>query len=83
MHLVWFAIRSGGGDFLAVVEADGTTPVGPVQEVNGGSGYGSQAAAVLHFGLPSGPDRSYVVEGPDAGGKGRHSCSCGPPRRER
>ena len=60
--LVGGAARDEIGATVRLFEADGTTPVGPVQEVNGGRGYGSQAAAVLHFGLPSGPDRGYVVE---------------------
>ena len=35
---------------------------GAVQEVNGGSGHGSQNPAVVHFGLPDGPARTHVVE---------------------
>ena len=33
----------------------------PIQEVNGGSGYGTQLTPILHFGLPAGPDQSYIV----------------------
>ena len=29
--------------------------------MNGGSGIGSQGPAVVHFGLPLGPDHRYVV----------------------
>jgi hypothetical protein len=50
------------GATIRVFEADGITPVGPLQEVSGGSGIGSQGPATVHFGLPDGPDKSYVVE---------------------
>ena len=32
-----------------------------VREVNGGRGHGSQDPAYVHFGLPAGPDASYIV----------------------
>lgn len=54
--------RDDLGATVRVFESDGSTPVGPIQEVNGASGHGSQNLAILHFGLPDGPDRTYVVK---------------------
>ncbi len=50
------------GATVRLFEGDGVTPAGPLQEVNGGTGIGSQGPAAVHFGLPNGPDKTYVVE---------------------
>jgi len=50
------------GATVRLFEADGFTPAGPLQEVSGGSGIGSQGPATVLFGLPGGPDKAYVVE---------------------
>jgi hypothetical protein len=55
-------LRDDVGATVRLFDSDGKTPLGPVQEVNGGQGHGSQAPALLHFGLPLGPDHLYVVE---------------------
>jgi hypothetical protein len=54
--------RAALGATVRLFAADGVTPAGPVLEASGGSGHGSQGTAVVHFGLPAGPDQEYVVE---------------------
>lgn len=54
--------RDDIGATVRLFEADGATPAGPIQEVNGGQGRGSQGSPFVHFGLPSGRERLYIVE---------------------
>jgi uncharacterized repeat protein (TIGR01451 family) len=69
-YLAVRALRCVGGDryrddvgaTVRLLQGDGVTPAGPLQEVNGGRGHGSQSPAQLHFGLPSGKEALYVVE---------------------
>jgi hypothetical protein len=69
-------VRDDIGATIRLFDEDGITPLGPVREVNGGRGHGSQDPAVIHLGLPFGPNHSYVLEarfiGRD-GGPGVHA----------
>ena len=63
--------RDDIGATLRLLDADGLVPVGPVREVSGGRGHGTQDPAVVHFGLPFGSDHRYVVEVRFIGGDGK------------
>ncbi|MGH9866670.1 MAG: FG-GAP-like repeat-containing protein [Candidatus Polarisedimenticolia bacterium] len=60
--------RDDVGATIRIFAEDGATPTGPVQEVNGGTGHGSQNPAYVHYGLPEGADEIYVVEVSFVGG---------------
>ena len=53
--------RFGVGATSKILDCDGNVISG-VREVNGGYGHGTQAPGEIHFGLPSGPNTSIVVE---------------------
>lgn len=53
-------VRDDLGATLRLYDCIGNA-VSPVMEVNGGRGHGSQDPALVHFGLPNGPDAVYVV----------------------
>jgi hypothetical protein len=55
-------LRDDIGATIRIFAEDGVTPAGPVREVNGGRGHGSQDPAHVHFGLPAGPQETYIVE---------------------
>ncbi|MCP3913065.1 MAG: hypothetical protein GY713_19185, partial [Actinomycetia bacterium] len=69
-YLVVRALRCLGGGYyrddvgarIRLLDLDGVTPLSPLREVNGGRGHGSQDLPFVHFGLPLGADRSYLVE---------------------
>lgn len=63
--------RDDIGATIRLLDANGLVPVGPVREVSGGRGHGTQDPAVVHFGLPLGSDHRYVVEVRFIGGDGR------------
>ncbi|MFY0591879.1 FG-GAP-like repeat-containing protein, partial [Roseivirga sp.] len=52
--------RSALGATVVLKDCDGNI-LSPIQEVNGGSGHGSQETPILHFGLTNGPDAAYIV----------------------
>jgi hypothetical protein len=52
--------RDDIGATLRLLDGDGS-PIGPIQEVNGGRGHGSQNPALVHLGLPRGPNVLYRV----------------------
>ncbi len=52
------AYRDDLGATLQLFDADGTSALSPLREINGGRGHGSQDAAWIHFGLPE-ADASY------------------------
>ena len=54
--------RDDIGAAVRLFDEEGVTPWSPLQEVNGGRGHGSQDPAFVHFGLPRGPDATYMVE---------------------
>lgn len=41
---------------------DGAAPVSGIKEINGGRGHGSQDPAILHYGLPDGPNIEYELK---------------------
>jgi hypothetical protein len=55
------ATRDDTGATVRLFDADGR-PAGPAQEVNGGSGLGSQQPPTVHFALPQGGAQPYEVE---------------------
>jgi len=54
--------RDDLGATVRLLAGDGVTLAGPLQEVNGGRGHGSQSPAWVHFGLGDGGDQLVVVE---------------------
>jgi uncharacterized repeat protein (TIGR01451 family) len=54
--------RDDIGATIRLLDADGLVAIGPIREVSGGRGHGTQDPAVVHFGLPLGSDHRYVVE---------------------
>ncbi|MCP4655849.1 MAG: hypothetical protein GY856_10570 [bacterium] len=56
----WY--RDDVGATVRLWDADGVTPRGPLQEVSGGRGHGSQSSPLVHLGLPQGRDATYHVE---------------------
>jgi len=63
--------RDDIGATIRLLDASGLVPLGPVREVNGGRGHGTQDPALVHVGLPLGPDHRYVVEVRFIGGDGK------------
>jgi uncharacterized repeat protein (TIGR01451 family) len=63
--------RDDIGATIRLLDANGLVAVGPVREVSGGRGHGTQDPAVVHFGLPLGSDHRYVVEVRFIGGDGK------------
>ena len=53
-------VRSALGATVVLKDCDGNI-LSPIQEVNGGTGHGSQDSPIIHFGLPNGPGSSYIV----------------------
>jgi hypothetical protein len=62
--------RDDIGATVRLLDANGLVPLGPIREVNGGRGHGTQDPAIVHFGLPLGPDHRYVIEVRFIGGDG-------------
>jgi hypothetical protein len=54
--------RDDIGATVRLFAADGVTMAGPLQEINGGRGHGSQDPATVHFGLPDGAGATYTIE---------------------
>ncbi len=59
--------RDDIGAAVRLFDADGVS-AGPLREVNGAKGHGSQQPALLHYGLPDGPDATYLVQVRFSGG---------------
>ncbi len=53
--------RHALGANIVLKDCDGSVLSG-IREVNGGNGHGTQDPAVVHFGLPLGANKDYVVE---------------------
>ena len=51
----------GATAILRRLPADGGAIVGGIQEINGGTGRGTQSPHVMHFGLPDGPGITYEL----------------------
>ncbi len=54
--------RDAVGATLQLFACDGVTALSGVRDVNGGRGHGSQDPLAVHFGLPLGSDRAYIVQ---------------------
>ncbi len=53
--------RDAIGANIVLKDCDGTVISG-IREVNGGNGHGTQDPSFVHFGLPMGDNREYIVE---------------------